>query len=137
MFNTKLTKHNLIILMCMFSIILVSGYLYLRYMIFDLVDELWEDDGFFIVKNNCNEYKIPLYDVSHVSCTFTPRRFFPERVTLHLLKNSNCGAEVAFTPIESWLPIEILNTELDKLTSRIDKYKNDRVPTKLDQIKAK
>lgn|GEM_PF-1385632 len=133
-YKKSMTSKNIIILLSMFSVTLIGIFLYLKYFILDLVDEVWEEKDAFIVRNNHMEAKVPLYDVSYVSHTMTLYKYFPQRITLHLINNCIFGKEITFTPVEGWSPL-IVNSEIDKLTYRIDKSKNYRLKNKLESLK--
>lgn len=133
-YGINMSTNNIIILLSMFSITLLAIYLYLKYLILDLVDEVWEEGDEFVVKNNSLEDRIPLYDVSYVSYTMTLGKYFPQRITLHLINQCIFGKEITFTPVENWLPI-IANSELDNLTYRVEKSKTSRLKNKLKNLR--
>jgi hypothetical protein len=97
----------------------VFGYVLFRKMIFDLVDEVWDDDNALIVKNAGAEDRVPLGNIINIGySSFTS----PERVTLTLRDAGSLGKEVTFVPeVHSlWLRGFSRNPIIGELIERVD-----------------
>ena len=76
----------------------VFGYVIMKLLVFDLVDQVWDAGEALVVKNNNQEDRIPLANIINVShSTFMN----PARVTLTLRSPCRFGKEVAFSPVVS------------------------------------
>ncbi len=72
----------------------IFGYCIMKKMLFDIVDEVWDDGDALIVKNRKLQERIPLTNVMNVS--YSP--VIPSRVTLMLRHPGAFGKEVTFWP---------------------------------------
>lgn len=73
----------------------VIGYLIFRRLVFDLVDAVWLDGDFLVVKNRGEQRRVALADVMNVNCTSLSN---PRRITLMLRTDSRLGRSVSFIP---------------------------------------
>jgi hypothetical protein len=73
----------------------VFGFGFMKWIVFDLVDEVWDAGSHLIVKNKGKEERIALKDVINVNYIGLMN---PPRVTLLLREPSEFGTEISFTP---------------------------------------
>jgi hypothetical protein len=95
----------------------VFGYLLFRRLLFDLVDEVWDDGHALIVRNGGVEQRIPLQTIINVGFSTMTR---PERVTLRLREAGPLGADVTFMPPARFMPFT-RNPIIDELIERVDR----------------
>lgn len=95
---------------------LFVGYFVMKKLIFDLVDEVFDDGDALIVRNNGREERIPLADITNVS--YSPF-MNPPRVTLSLRNPSVFGDRVTFCAPVRFVPFAS-NPIIDELIQRID-----------------
>jgi hypothetical protein len=95
----------------------VVGYLLFRRLLFDLVDEVWDDGEALVARNGGVEQRIPLHSIINVGFSTLTR---PERVTLRLGESGPLGPEVTFMP-----PLRFVsfgrNPVIDELIGRVDR----------------
>jgi hypothetical protein len=70
-----------------------GGFVLFKMLLFDLVDEVWDDDTELLVRNRGREARIPLADIINVNYE---RLSNPPRVTLLLRNASEFGQEITF-----------------------------------------
>jgi hypothetical protein len=75
------------------AIMIVFGYVIMKKLIFDMVDEVWDDGDTLVVKNRGQEQRIALSDIKNVS--YSPF-INPPRVTLSLRRPTVFGDEITF-----------------------------------------
>ena len=74
----------------------VFGYILMKKLVWDLVDEVYDCGEFLLVKNRDEEERIALSNIMNVnSSTYIN----PPRITLRLVNSGKFGSEVAFSPI--------------------------------------
>jgi len=97
----------------------VVGYLLFRRLIFDLVDEVWDDGDALIVKNAGVEERVPLKSIINIGYSLLTN---PERVTLTLRDAGPLGKEITFMPLSRALSFRWLsrNPIIDELIERVD-----------------
>ena len=88
----------------------------MKKLIFDLVDEVFDDGDALLVKNGGREDRIALSDVKNVS--YSPL-INPPRVTLSLRKRSFFGDKVSFCAPVRFIPFST-HPIIDELIERID-----------------
>jgi hypothetical protein len=76
-------------------VLMVFGYIMMRKLIFDVIDEIWDDSDTLVVKNNCQSERIALADIKSVSRTMMSR---PPLVILSLRRPTIFGDQVTFCP---------------------------------------
>ncbi len=98
------------------AIMVVFGHIAMKRLVFSLVDEVWDAGDQLIVKNQRDEARIPLSDISNVSeSSFTN----PPRITLTLRQPCQFGSEITFSPPGHLLPFA-KNPIAAELIQRID-----------------
>ena len=97
----------------------VVGYLLFRRLIFDLVDEVWDDGDALIVKNAGVEERVPLKSIINIGYSLLTN---PERVTLTLRDAGPLGKEITFMPLSRAFSFRWLsrNPIIDELIERVD-----------------
>jgi hypothetical protein len=91
------------------------GYFLMKKLIFDLVDEVWDDGNALVVKNDGQEQRIPLADIKNLNYTILVS---PPRVTLSL-RRPVFGDKVTFSPPVPFIPFAT-SPIIDELIERID-----------------
>jgi hypothetical protein len=94
----------------------VFGYFLMKKLVFDLVDEVWDDGTELVVKNRGQVERIALSNITNVSYTAVSN---PQRVTLTLRNPGPLGKEVTFSPPVRWVPFA-RSPIVDLLIERID-----------------
>ena len=100
-------------------VMLVIGYIVMRMLVFDLMDEVYLDDGCVVVRNRGEEDRFPVTSILNVdSSTMTN----PERITLTLRQPCKFGDGVTFSPPKRWWPFSRnpLALELIRLAHSMD-----------------
>lgn len=97
----------------------VIGYMLFRRILFDLVDEVWDDGDALVVKNAGMEERVPLRNIINIGYSLLTN---PERVTLTLRDAGALGKEITFMPLPRpflfrWLS---RNPIIDELIGRVD-----------------
>jgi hypothetical protein len=75
-------------------IMMVFGYGLMRALVFDLVDEVWDDGNSLIVKNKGVEERIPFSNIININY----QSMRPPRATLTLRQPSRFGTKIVFSP---------------------------------------
>jgi hypothetical protein len=97
----------------------VLGYALFRRLLFDLVDEVWDDYDALVVRKAGVEARVPLKDIINVGySSFTN----PARVTLTLRDPSPLGRHITFIPWSRAFTFRWLsrNPIIDELIERVD-----------------
>jgi len=94
----------------------VIGYFFMKKLIFDLVDEVWDAGDALVVKNKDQEDRVALSNIMNVS--YSPF-MNPPRVSLRLRRPCAFGTEVAFCAPLRFIPFAG-NPIVDELIRRID-----------------
>ena len=92
------------------------GYVLMRKLVFDLVDEVLDDGSALVVKNGNREDRIALSDIANVNYSVFAN---PPRVTLLLRKPSLFGTQVTFCAPVRFVPFAT-SPVIDELIARID-----------------
>jgi hypothetical protein len=95
LFATRRTPLELTPFLLVPVVMVVFGFVLFRRLVFDLVDEVWDDGDELIVKNAGIEERIALKDIINVGFSTMTN---PERVTLTLREPSRFGKEITFSP---------------------------------------
>jgi hypothetical protein len=98
------------------ALMIVFGYFIMKKLIFDLADEVWDDDDALVVKNRGQEQRIALSDIKNVS--YSPF-INPPRVTLSLRRPTVFGDEITFGAPISFVPFSTSPVIAD-LIERVD-----------------
>ncbi|MBI5044067.1 MAG: hypothetical protein HZC10_09640 [Nitrospirae bacterium] len=94
----------------------VFGYFLMKKLVFDLMDEVWDDGDMLIVKNKNKEDRIPLSEIMNISYSYFTN---PPRVTLTLRHPCCFGTEVTFSAPISFIPFG-KSPIIDELILRVD-----------------
>jgi hypothetical protein len=97
----------------------VVGYILFRRLLFDLVDEVWDEGDALVVKNAGTEERLPLRNVINIGYSIITN---PERVTLTLRDAGPFGKEITFMPLPRPFSFRWLsrNPIIDELIERVD-----------------
>jgi hypothetical protein len=98
------------------AVMAVIGYVVMKKLVFDLIDEVWDDGAALIVRDRGREDRIALSNIMNVS--YSPL-INPPRVTLMLRQPSNFGAEISFSPPVRFVPFA-KSPVIEDLILRID-----------------
>ncbi len=77
-------------------VMMLFGYGIMKWLIFDLMDEVYLDGDTLIVRNSDAEDRFPVTNILNVSATLMTN---PERITLTLREPSKFGHEITFSPL--------------------------------------
>ena len=95
---------------------LVAGFFFMRKLIFDLVDEVWDEGNVLLVRNGGREERIALADVMNVN--YSPF-VNPPRVTLSLRGTISAPRDVTFCAPVRFIPFS-KSPVIDDLIRRVD-----------------
>lgn len=76
------------------GVMIGMGFLVMKMLVFDLVDEVWDDGDQLVVRNGKQEERIAFANIMNVS--YMPYR--PDRITLTLREPCRFGNEITFSP---------------------------------------
>ena len=94
----------------------VAGYFIMKQLVFDLVDEAYDEGSTLLFKKSGNEVRVKLSDIKNVSFQMSS----PPRITLSLRIDTVLGSEIAFSPPTSFNPFK-KPAIVTELIDRIDK----------------
>lgn len=77
----------------------VFGYILMKNLIFDLVDEVYDDGDSLVVKKGSEEERIALSDIMNVSASMMTN---PPRISLRLVTPGQFGQEIVFSPVRQF-----------------------------------
>jgi hypothetical protein len=106
----------------MLVIMIILGFVIMKKLVFDLVDEVWDDGNALVVKNRGQEQRIALNDVKNVS--YSPF-MNPPRVTLSLRRTTVFGDQITFGAPLRFVPFST-SPLIDDLINRIDAAREQR-----------
>ena len=92
------------------------GYFMMKYLVFDLMDEVYDEGFSLLFKNKGKTVRVNLSDIKNVSYTVVLN---PPRVTISLRHKTEFGDELSFSPPASLIPFK-KNKEIVELIDRID-----------------
>jgi hypothetical protein len=98
------------------AIMAAVGFFVMKKLVFDLVDEVWDDGDALVVKNGGQEQRIPLGDIKNVS--YSPY-MNPPRVTLSLRRPTVFGDQITFGAPLRIVPFST-SPAINDLIDRID-----------------
>jgi hypothetical protein len=93
------------------------GYVLFRKLVFDLVDEVWDDADALVVKNSGAEERVALRNIINIGFSTLTN---PARVTLTLREPGRFGKEIAFSPPRRFLRFA-RSPIIDELIERVDR----------------
>ena len=99
--------------------IAIVGYILMKQLVFDLVDEVLDDGDALVIGNGGTEERVHLAEIINVSYSQLTN---PPRVTLSLRNPSRFGDQVSFCAPGSFSPLRMFSTNptIDELIKRID-----------------
>src|SRR5512136_3129241 len=92
------------------------GYFILKKLVFDLINEVYDEGSSLLFKNGRKEVRVNLNEIKNVSYS---TMVSPPRVTLSLRRMTEFGDELSFSPTMSFIPFK-KNPEIVELIDRID-----------------
>lgn len=98
------------------AMMIAVGFFVMKKLVFDLVDQVWDDGGSLLIKNRGEEERIPLSDIKNVS--YSPL-VNPPRVTLSLRRPTAFGEEITFNAPMRFMPFSA-SPIIKELIDRID-----------------
>jgi hypothetical protein len=99
--NTRSSGTHFLPFLILPVLMVVFGYFMMKKLIFDLVDEVWDDGSALVVRNRGQDDRIALSNIINVS--YSPM-INPPRVTLTLRQPSIFGTEVSFSAPVRFIP---------------------------------
>ncbi|WP_299803220.1 hypothetical protein [uncultured Shewanella sp.] len=94
----------------------VFGYFIMKKLVFDLIDEVYDEGDSLLFKNSGKEVRVSLRDIKNVSYQTMMN---PPKVTLSLRHETDLGSELSFSPPMSFIPFK-KNKDIEELIDRID-----------------
>jgi hypothetical protein len=98
-------------------IMAVFLYFLMKNLVFDLIDEVYDEGSSLLFKNNGKTVRVNLTDIKNVSYSVVVN---PPRVTLSLRCKTEFGDELSFSPPASLIPFK-RNKDILELIDRIDR----------------
>ena len=98
-------------------LMVVIGYFVMKNLVFDLVDQVYDEGGSLLFKNKGKTVRVNLTDIKNVSYTIMVN---PPRVTISLRTQTEFGNEISFSPPASMIPFK-KNQDIVDLIDRIDR----------------
>lgn len=95
----------------------VIGYFIMKNLVFDLIDEVYDEGASLLFKNNGKTVRVNLTDIKNVSYSVMVN---PPRVTISLRHKTEFGDELSFSPPGSLIPFK-KNPDITDLINRIDR----------------
>lgn len=95
------------------------GYVIMKKLIFDLIDEVYDEGETLLFRDKGKEVRVSLADIKNVSYSWMMN---PPRVTLSIRYTTELGDELTFSPPASFIPLR-RNRDIEELIDRIDKVK--------------
>ena len=96
---------------------IVFGYFLMKKLVWDLIDEVYDEGTALLFRNRGKEFRVNLKDIKNVSYA---TMINPPRVTLSIRYTTELGDELSFSPPASWNPFK-KNKDIEVLIDRIDK----------------
>jgi len=95
----------------------VIGYFVMKNLVFDLIDEVYDEGTSLLFKNKGKSIRVNLADIKNVSYSVMVN---PPRVTISLRQKTEFGDELSFSPPASLIPFK-KNQDITDLIDRIDR----------------
>ncbi|HON58280.1 MAG TPA: hypothetical protein PLT45_01965 [Smithella sp.] len=96
------------------------GYFLMKYLVFDLFDEVYDEGASLLFKNKGRTLRVNLSDIKNVSYSVLIN---PPRVTLSLRHRTEFGDELSFSPRGGLIPFQ-KNQDILDLIDRIDRTRS-------------
>jgi hypothetical protein len=97
-------------------VMMIFGYLFMRKLVFDLADQVWDQGESLLVRNRGEEQRIAFTDIKNVN--YTPF-MHPARVVLSLRRTTVFGDQIAFCAPMRFVPFSS-SPAITDLINRID-----------------
>lgn len=94
----------------------VVGYFIMKNLVFDLIDEVYDEGSSLLFKNKGKSVRVNLADIKNISYSVMVN---PPRVTISLRHKTEFGDELSFSPPASLIPFK-KNKDISDLIDRID-----------------
>ena len=94
----------------------VFGYFIMKKLVWDLIDEVYDEGTSLLFRNGDKEVRVRLKDIKNVSYSTMTN---PPRVTVSIRHKTVFGDELTFSPPVSWVPFK-KNADIERLIDRID-----------------
>jgi hypothetical protein len=104
------------------AILAVFGFFIMKKLVFDLVDEVWEDGDTLLVRNRGQEERIALSDIKNVNYSIYVN---PPRVALLLRRHTVFGDEISFGAPIRFIPFAT-SPIINDLIERVDAARQHR-----------
>jgi hypothetical protein len=114
--NTRSSGTHFLPFLILPVLMVVFGYFMMKKLIFDLVDEVWDDGSALVVRNRGQDDRIALSNIINVS--YSPL-INPPLVTLMLRQPSVFGTEISFSAPVRFMPFT-KSPLLEDLIRRVD-----------------
>lgn len=95
----------------------VIGYFIMKNLVFDLMDEVYDEGSSLLFKNKGRTVRVNLTDIKNVSYSVMVN---PPRVTISLRHKTEFGDELSFSPPAGLIPFK-KNPDIKELIDRIDR----------------
>ena len=103
-------------------IMLGFGYFVMKKLVFDLVDEVWDDGETLLIKTRGQEERVALRDIKNISYSTVIN---PPRVTLSVRQPTTFGDQIAFMAPVRCVPFTT-SPVINELIDRIDQARQSR-----------
>ena len=84
-------------------VMMVFGYFLMKKMVWDLLDEVYDEGTALLFKNKGIKTRVNLKDIKNVSYATMVN---PQRVTLSIRYQAELGDELSFSPQSRWIPFK-------------------------------
>jgi hypothetical protein len=98
------------------------GYVVMKKLVFDLVDEVWDDGETLLIKNRSQEQRVALSDIKNISYSTVIN---PPRVTLSVRQPTSFGDQIAFVAPVRFVPFTT-SPIINDLIERVDQARQGR-----------
>jgi hypothetical protein len=98
------------------------GYAVMSRLVFDLMDEVWDEGSTLLFRNGGTKVRVDLADILNVSYSVM---YNPQRVTMTLRSRTALGSELTFCPPIILIPF-MKHPAIGQLTDRIDEARATR-----------
>jgi hypothetical protein len=101
------------------------GYFVMKKLVFDLVDEVWDDGETLLIRNRGQEERVALRDIKNISYSTVIN---PPRVTLSVRQPTIFGDQIAFMAPVRFVPFTT-SPLINELIERVDRARQGRPGT--------
>src|SRR6202050_1273526 len=98
------------------------GYFVMKKLVFDLVDEVWDDGETLLIRNRGQEERVALRDIKNISYSTVIN---PPRVTLSVRQPTIFGDQIAFMAPVRFVPFTT-SPLINELIERVDRARQRR-----------